>query len=192
MQMLFSRGNHENAGNVAGIMRSMNIAHRRQIVASRLAAAVLTVGLALAVAGCGRENDAATDDATPRSDPPASTSPTSDARDYPEFAPANYTYRLEVLCYCPQTGAVRVTVRDGEVIEAKSITGEAKGQDAPEFARLSINDIIARANDPEVDEAEVTWPAGQDHPSVVALDHLKMAVDDEVTYTIKNVTVSEG
>ncbi|MCX6401950.1 MAG: DUF6174 domain-containing protein [Propionibacteriales bacterium] len=168
----------------------MNTAQRRQRTVSRLGAAALAVGLALAVAACGRENDAATDDVTPQGQASPTASPSPDARDYPDFAPTNYTYRLEVLCYCPQIGAVRVTVKDGKVTEAKSITGEAKGQDAPEFARLTINDIIARANDPQIDEVEVTWPAGQDHPSVVALDHLELAVDDEVTYTIKNVTVT--
>lgn len=186
-------GNPWATRDVAGIMWSMKIPCGRPETALRLAAAAVTAALALASAGCGHENDAATDDAAqqgePSGKPSATASTTSDARDYPDFAPSNYTYRLEVLCYCPQIGAVRVTVRDGKVTEATSVAGETKGQDAPKFARLSINDIIARANDPQVDEAEVTWPSGQDHPSVVALDQLAMAVDDEVTYAIKNVRV---
>ncbi|MFC7502605.1 DUF6174 domain-containing protein [Nocardioides sp. GCM10030258] len=168
----------------------MHITHGHPRTVVRLGAIALTTGLALTAAGCKHENDAATDDAKVESEPSATQDPPSAVRDYPDFAPQDYTYRLEVLCYCPQVGAVRVTVKDGKVTEAISTSGEAKGQAAPEFARLSINDIIARANDPQVDEAEVTWPTGQDHPSVVALDQLRMATDDEVTYTIKDVAVS--
>ncbi|KRA38064.1 MULTISPECIES: DUF6174 domain-containing protein [unclassified Nocardioides] len=157
-----------------------------------LGAVVLTAGLALAAAGCGHENDKASDDAEVQTEPPAtSTTTTAPANDYPDFAPEDYTYELEVLCYCPQVGVIGVVVADGKVTEAKSLTGETKGQDVPEFGRLTINDIIARANDPKIDEAEVTWPAGQDYPSTVALDHLEMATDDEVTYTIKDVQVTQ-
>lgn len=168
----------------------MHITHGSQLTLVRLgAAAAMTTALALGAAGCKHENDAATDDAKAEGEPSVSQNPPSAVRDYPDFEPANYSYRLEVLCYCPQVGAVRVTVKDGKVTEAISTTGEARGQAAPEFARLSINDIIARANDPQVDEAEVTWPTGQDHPSVVILDQLRMATDDEVTYTIKDVRI---
>lgn len=188
----FVRGNRGVLRDVACIMRSMHIATSRQrVLLRRVAAAALTAGLALGAAGCTHENDAATDEAEVRSSPSASATATpSAARDYPDFAPTDYSYQLEVLCFCPQVGTVRVTVADGKVADATSITGETKGQDAPEFARLTINDIIARANDPEVDKADVTWPAGADHPSVVALDQLEMATDDEVTYTIRSVEVS--
>ena len=101
-------------------------------------------------------------------------------------------YRLEVLCYCPQVGAVRVTVVDGEVASATTLTGPGRGKDAPEYARLTIADILEKANALGPDGAEVVWPDGQDHPSSVALDPVERAVDDEVTYTIGRVRVSAG
>lgn len=161
--------------------------HRQRTIIRFGTATALAAVMALGTAGCGSEDDAATDDAT--SEPTATATTPSAAPTYPAFAPASYTFRLEVLCYCPQVGAVRVTVKDGEVAEAKAISGEAKGTEAPEFMRLTINDIIERANDPEADKVDVTWPTGQDYPSVVAVDQLAMATDDEVTYTIKNVRV---
>lgn len=166
----------------------MQIPRHRHRTALRLAAgAALAAVTALGTTGCGSEDDAATDDAT---GVPSATAPSSSAAPtYPAFTPENYTFRLEVLCYCPQVGAVRVTVQDGKVARATAISGDAKGTEAPEFMRLTINDIIERANDPELDKVDVTWPAGQDYPSVVALDQLSMATDDEVTYTIKNVRV---
>ena len=149
--------------------------------------------------GCGHEDDDRARDSSSSAGSPGETSgsaatdgasQSSDAgTTWPTFAPQDYVYRLEILCFCPLLGPLRVSVEDGEVTSAISISGESKGQEAPEFARLSINDVIARANDPQVAEAEVTWPDGQDHPTTVAIDQIERATDDEVTYTIRNVRV---
>lgn len=169
------------------------------LVAAALAA------LLLALTACAHESDTVASD-----DTGATTEPTDGQTDEqtggqtggPDdqadptggrtFSEPDYVYRLEVLCYCPQVGAVRVVVADGEVVRATTLGGGrgfTKGQPAPEFARLTINDVIDRADDPAADHVEVTWPEGQEWPSVVAIDHLAGAVDDEVTYTIKNVRV---
>ena len=164
------------------------------------AGAALAASLLLALTACGDDADEARDQgsgtsssATSDTASPGSTSSgAADDRGYPDFEPADYVYRLEVLCYCPQIGAVRIEVKDGKVVSATSVgdgRGVTKGAQAPDFARLTINDIIAIANDPTVDEVEVTWPDGQDYPSVVDVDRLANAVDDEVTYTIKAVRV---
>lgn len=156
----------------------------------RAALPLLTALLALGLTACGREDDAKAQD--PASDAP-STGTTSDdptAEQWPEFAASDYAYRLEVLCFCPLTGPLQVTVADGEVTSATRLQKPGKGQQAPEFARLTINDIIAKANDPSVFEADVTWPDGAGHPSTVAIDQIENATDDEVTYTIKDVEVT--
>ncbi|MFC5727927.1 MULTISPECIES: DUF6174 domain-containing protein [Nocardioides] len=162
------------------------------------ALAPLAAGLLLALTGCGgdgggRAEDQSTSSSTASAAPTPGTTSSTAADDgrYPEFGPEDYVYRLEVLCFCPQVGAVRIEVEDGEVTAATSAGGPGvkKGTPAPDFARLTINDIIAVANDPAVDEVEVTWPDGQAHPSVVEVDRLANAVDDEVTYTIKAVRV---
>ncbi|KRB74925.1 hypothetical protein ASE01_16210 [Nocardioides sp. Root190] len=154
-------------------------------------AAVLTT--ALLVSGCSREDDGEARDTTPSASPPTSQAPSDGAgtaaRSYPVFAPQNYTYRLEVLCFCPLVGPLAITVADGVVTTATSIGGETRGEEAPEYARLTINDVIARANDARVAAVEVVWPAGQDHPDRVVIDQIEMATDDEVTYTIRDVQV---
>lgn len=159
----------------------------------RVVLPVLTAALALGLSGCGRENDdkaadPATSDTTTSSSP--SASPTRET--YPEFAPADYTYQLEVICFCPMTGPVEVTVADGKVTSATRLEKPGQGKPAAAFARLSINDIIAKANAPGIADAEVTWPDGQDHPTQVQLDQVERATDDEVTYLIKDVKVSAG
>lgn len=155
-----------------------------------LIAATLLTALP-ALAACGGDDTTASDPSTPS--PSAST--TAGPGSYPSFAPEDYTYRLEVLCFCPMPGPAEVTVQGGEVVSAvlvKGSRGMPKGSDAPEYMQLTINDVIDSANDPQADDVEVDWPDGQDYPSSVAVDQSKQAMDDEVTYVVKDVAVSEG
>lgn len=158
-------------------------------IATALTGALLTA--------CGHEDDARARDTTPSESTTTdatvggseSTDPTATPTAWPTFEPESYVYQLEILCFCPLVGPLRVTVDDGEVTSAISLSGDTKGEEAPDFARLTINDVIARANDPQVADAEVTWPAGQEYPTTVAIDQIERATDDEVTYTIRNVQV---
>ncbi|WP_436701240.1 DUF6174 domain-containing protein [Nocardioides sp. BYT-33-1] len=164
-----------------------------------LASLAALVPLLLAASACSKESDRAADRTTASAspsaeatDPPSTTSTTTGSAGtgaFPGYGPQDYTYELEVLCYCPQVGTVEVVVRDGEVTEATSLDGPTAGRSAPDFARLTIDEIIAMANDPQVAKTRVDWPEGQDHPDAVMLDRIAQGVDDEVTYTIKNVRV---
>ena len=112
---------------------------------------------------------------------------------YPELDAADYTYLLEQQCYCPLVGPVKVTVEDGAVtssVIAKGGNGMQKGSDAPSYLHLSINEVIARANDTSAAEVVVDWPDGQDWPNKVSVDQIADAVDDEVTYVISDVQVT--
>lgn len=158
------------------------------LLSAGAAAMALTV-----LAGCSGDDDGdtATDPAEKSETTTAPTDgPTTDG--YPQFDAADYTFVLEQLCYCPVTGPVEVTVADGEVTSAvitKGGQGMKKGSDAPEYLWITINDVIDRANDPEAAQVDVDWPDGQDWPSTVAIDQIENAVDDEVTYTIRDVSV---
>lgn len=165
---------------------------------ARLAAAA--AGLLL-LTSCGSDDSAATD-GTRESDSSqsasgspsiaGSSSPTDTSATWPEFGPPDYSYQLEVLCYCPQLGPINVVVKDDQVVRATRARGAARGTSVPEFASLTINEVIAMANDPSVAKATVTWPDGQDHPSVIEIDRIAAAIDDEVTYAIKKVRVDAG
>ncbi|RHW27726.1 hypothetical protein D0Z08_08695 [Nocardioides immobilis] len=159
-----------------------------------LSAAATAVALA-ALAGCSG------DDTTTAEDPESTTPATSDPTDsptvgsYPELEATDYTYVLEQICYCPIAGPVKVTVEDGEVtsaVYAKGGRGLEKGDDAPDYLWITINDVIAKANDTKADKVDVTWPEGQDWPTSVAVDQVERATDDEVTYVVRNVQLSEG
>jgi len=167
---------------------------------TRLATALLSLGLVATLAGCGSQTatDAAGGSAresptpSPTPSPEPSPEPLPPIGDHPAYPYADYTYVLEVQCFCPTFGQpVRVTVTDGEVTGAtwtQKAPDHAKGDEADlEWLRLSINDILTEAADPSYDEVEMTWPAGQDHPDKVAIDRMKMATDDEVTYLLSEL-----
>ena len=150
-----------------------------------------------ALAGCSGDDDGDTA-SDPASDPATKSDTTTEPTDppsvgsYPELEATDYTYLLEQVCYCPLTGPVKVTVEDGEVTSSvitKGGHGMKKGSDAPDYLQLSINDVIARANDTSAADVAVDWPDGQDWPNTVSIDQIANAVDDEVTYVISDVNV---
>ena len=55
---------------------------------------------------------------------------------------------------------------------------------------MTIDDIIEAANDTEAAEVRVEWPAGQDYPDSVYVDHDTNVADEENGYTISDVQVS--
>ncbi len=159
-----------------------------------LAAALLA---ALVLGGCGDDDgDTATDagDETTAGSPTDSPTATPTVGTYPEFEPDDYEYTLAVACFCPDAGVpVRVTVRDGVVSEA---VYERKGSDAdpgdpaPDYRRLTINDIIKELNaSTEAESVRVEWPEGQDYPSEVYIDQSSRIADEEIGYTISDVDV---
>jgi hypothetical protein len=153
-----------------------------------LAASLLAV-LPL-VAACGSDDSTAED---PASTSPTSPSSTSGSRT--DFGPTSYSYTLKAACFCAFIEPVRITVEDDAIVSAVVAHGGrgfAKGSDAPEALRLTIDDLLAKAADPKVDEVDMEWPDGQDYPTSIALDPIKNAVDDEVTYYLSDVTVTAG
>jgi predicted small lipoprotein YifL len=160
--------------------------------------------LPLSLAACGSDGDS--DDVA--SDPaPTSASPTPSPTEsptasptvgtYPAFEPENYTFELNVSCFCMGAGVpIEVTVANAEVVGAvygmddSGRGGGKKGDPADESFWMTINDIINRANNTEADTVRVDWPAGQDYPNSVYVDGEKTMADDEVSYGIANVVVS--
>ena len=146
-------------------------------------AAAAAASLLVALSACGSDKQVAADPATTSSGPTT----TAGSGSYPLYAPTDYTYRLQVLCYCPLVGPVDITVKDGRVTDAQIVGGAHKGGQVPVSVRKSINDIIAIANDPKSGDVKVDWPAGADVPRSVAVDPIPRVADDNVTYVIRNV-----
>ncbi|HRD61267.1 DUF6174 domain-containing protein [uncultured Nocardioides sp.] len=165
-----------------------------------LALTIAALALPLCLAGCGSEDSGGdvAGDPTPTvtSSSPPEPAPEPTVGSYPAFAPTDYMFTLTVSCFCMGAGTpIQVTVADSEVVDAAYTEGGGRGgaepgEPADNAFRLTINDIIDRANDTEADKVTVDWPAGQDYPSSVYVDQQKNAADDEIGYTIEGVQVS--
>ena len=100
-------------------------------------------------------------------------------------------------CYCAnQDQQYRITVAGGEVTDVTWATegdGHAVGDPvSDEYARVTIQDVIDKGNDPKAAQVDVEWPAGQDYPTSVYVDQDKMVADEEVTYLIPTSSPAEG
>jgi Family of unknown function (DUF6174) len=162
-----------------------------------LSAAALLLPLSLAACGSGDDgNDVATDPAptSATSTPSPTAAPTVGT--YPEFEPTDYTFELTVSCFCMGAGVpIEVSVANAEVVGAvygmddTGRGGTKAGDPADKSFWLTINDVIAKANDTHAAQVQVDWPAGQDYPNSVSVDSDKQMADDEVSYTIAKVEV---
>jgi len=167
-----------------------------------LAVSAAALLLPLALTACGSDDnghdvasDPAPTSATSTSTPAPTASPTVGS--YPEFAPTDYTYTLSVGCFCMGSGTpITVTVADGQVVKAAYSQddtgrgGTSAGEPADQRYWMTINDVIAQANDTKADHVIVDWPAGQDYPNQVTVDQHKDMADDEIYYTIADVQVA--
>ena len=166
-----------------------------------LARTLAALALPLTLVGCGSSDDGEDDVAVDRG-PTTSAEPSPTAAptlgSYPSFGPTDYTYTLSIQCFCADGGApVLVTVAGDRVVEAVygAVEGTGRGQVEPgqpagDRHRLTIDDIIDRANDTEAARVDVDWPAGQDHPDRVHVDGDAGVADDEVGYVITDVRVA--
>ncbi|HJQ06848.1 MAG TPA: DUF6174 domain-containing protein [Nocardioides sp.] len=150
-----------------------------------LVAAAAAASLLAALSACGSGNQVAAD---PAKTSTSATPTTTSAGSYPLYGPTDYTYRLQVLCFCPLVGPVDITVKDGQVTGARIVGGMHKGGPVPTYVRKTINDIIAIANDPKSGDVKVDWPAGAEVPRSVAVNPMREAADAGVTYVIRDVS----
>jgi hypothetical protein len=154
----------------------------------------LLVGAAVLVAGCSTPGDVPVNgtDGTPEPTPSGTPDPHPTAAPWPAYAVDDYTYTLRTTCFCVDGGVpVVVTVRDGkatDAVYAHKGRGHAAGDLAGDWMRVTINDVIGAANTKDVYQVRVDWPKGQDHPTSVWVDPDANAVDEEIGYSIHNLT----
>jgi Family of unknown function (DUF6174) len=172
--------------------------NRRTGMTTHAVPTLTTLALLVLVGGCGTREAADGVDQARASGNPAPTAtptpaPTTDPPSgppWPTYDVEDYTFTLRVRCFCPDAGIpVTVTVTDGKAVDAVFAKKGSRpaGAPAPAWRRVTINDVIDTANDPDADTIKVRWPAGQDYPTSVWVDRDTDAIDEEIGYTIRNV-----
>jgi Family of unknown function (DUF6174) len=162
-----------------------------------LAATATSLVLASTLAACGGDSGDAvatdtgsTTSATPTPSPSPTEQPTVGT--YPAYAALDYVYTLQQQCFCANIDeAYRITVEGGQVTGLTWATageGHEVGDALDEpYLRLTIQDIIDKANDTKAARIKVDWPAGQDYPTSVYIDQNQRIADEEVTWVISDV-----
>lgn len=105
----------------------------------------------------------------------------------------DYQYQLRMLCFCPPelTNPVIVEVRNGVTV---SVIYAGTGLPVGNTYFISYDTIdemfqvIEDAINQRAEEIKVEYNAVLGYPTCINIDFIKMAVDDEITYTISNFT----
>ena len=122
-----------------------------------------------------------------REPPRPPTSADGVGQERPTFDVEDYRYTLTQSCWCWPGGRVHLVVREGEVVSAR-FAARDRGR-VPDRLRMSVDHLLARASQDDVEEADVRWPDTSPAPSRISIDPDRMLSDDEVTWTISDFRV---
>src|SRR5688500_13473280 len=75
----------------------------------------------------------------------------------------DYRYTYSVVCFCPERGPVRVTVRDGRIAEVQNADPNARVAGPAQLQVLTVDDVFDRI---EEAEANGTHTSIQYHPTL--------------------------
>lgn len=108
--------------------------------------------------------------------------------------PAHYRYVVQILCFCsPEiTQPVRIEVKNGQTV---SVVDATTGQPNTNtrFAPLNTLDkmfgVIQEAIARPVDKLEAKYDGTYGFPTLIRLDPILNAVDDEIQYSIRDFEV---
>lgn len=118
----------------------------------------------------------------------------------PDFAPQNYTYIFGAGCCRSAIQQIEVVVSNGEVVSAeyvgrritsgRSASSLNTSTEVPAQFRVSIQDMIDEANAAQ-GSLQVDWPEDQDWPNSIYIDKNERIADEEVTYQIHMVNITD-
>jgi hypothetical protein len=109
----------------------------------------------------------------------------------------HYRYELTISCFCPYTNSmpILVEVQGSKVV---SITG-SDGQPVPQDFLATFEDAttieglfgIAQDSLKNADKVEITYDTRHGYPDSIVIDWIEMAIDDEISYYVKSLTVMQ-
>jgi hypothetical protein len=112
---------------------------------------------------------------------------------YPYVELADYRYTLAIYCFCPNAGVpIRVTVKGGAAVGGVYLAARdtvTLGEQSDDVTWLTLNDVIAAANDHRAYRVTVDWPKAQQWPDRVSVDPERDTVDEEYAYTVSDVDI---
>jgi Family of unknown function (DUF6174) len=100
----------------------------------------------------------------------------------------DYSYQLDVICFCTISGHFEVTVADGEVVEVQSDSGPVDFASPDQFMSYDLEGLFDLAADwgggSPPDEMLVAFDPELHYPTEVRIDQMSNAIDDELTFFV--------
>ena len=112
----------------------------------------------------------------------------------------HYRYQLFIGCFCPFAGDMPLTieVKDGEIVSMTRFDGTPISETDPSYSVYESYATIDRIflkleadQTGDADEVIVTFDSTYGFPANVAVDNIKEAIDDEISYQVSNFEVLE-
>ncbi|MEA5536472.1 DUF6174 domain-containing protein [Crocosphaera sp. XPORK-15E] len=103
----------------------------------------------------------------------------------------NYQYNYQQQCFCPSPGntPLKVSVKNGKITQVIDLkTNQAIADLTYPKTIQQLFQIIAEAIEKKAYEILVTYHSTLGYPTRIAIDYQKMLADDEVTYTVENLS----
>ena len=102
----------------------------------------------------------------------------------------SYTYQLRRLCYCGLAGDLIVTVSDHAVVGVERVDGSPVPTSERQYVEGidDLFDIVQDAIDERAFRYDVEYDDELGYPTVVDLDPIRNAIDEEVRYEASEVT----
>jgi hypothetical protein len=95
----------------------------------------------------------------------------------------DYVMDVELTCFCP-AGVYRVSVRDGEVADARQLTSATAASGVR--LDLSVEGLFAQAEEHlGASVLDVEYDVRSGYPKVLRIDPLANAIDDEVDFRVQ-------
>ena len=113
---------------------------------------------------------------------------------------SHYRYQLFIGCFCPFAGDMPLTieVKDGEIVSITRFDGNPIIETDPSYGVYESYATIDRVflkleadQTGDADEVIVTFDSTYGFPANVAVDNIKEAIDDEISYQVSNFEVLE-
>lgn len=103
-----------------------------------------------------------------------------------------YTITIERMCFCPDVGPYEVTVEDGEAVSVTKDGDDVPLDDASLATwPLTVEDLFAEGDEAErtADEVTIVYDETLGYPTKIFIDRIENAIDDEMSYVVRDLQV---
>jgi len=107
----------------------------------------------------------------------------------------DYTFQLDVICFCTISGRFQVTVEDGVATEATSESGPVDLTSPDRFMEYNVEGLFALLSDwgggQSPDDMLASFDPELGYPVEVRIDSIRQAVDDELSFFVSDFQPSD-